>query len=197
MQTLSAAHNVISLDSARAKRQQPALMRVEEYWNAIRGSRLMPTRADIDPRDLQGVLSHTFVLERVAPGLAKFRVSGSHLTDLLGMETRGMPISAIFEPDARNELSEAVEAVFTEPAVVQMSLGCRGGLGRPALSGGMILMPLRATDGQSTRALGALVMNGPIGRAPRRPDIRSQSRRTLIGYADPAVVGLPSERRDD
>jgi hypothetical protein len=194
MQTQSVASNIISLDSVRAKRQQPALTRIEDYWDTIRGNRLMPTRADIDPRDLQGVLANTFVLERIAPGLARFRVSGSHLTDLLGMEARGMPISAIFEPQARQELGEAVEAVFSEPAVVQMSLGCRGGIGRPPLTGGLVLLPLRAADEASTRALGALVMTGPTGRSPRRPEIRGQTRRTLVGYADPTVVRLPTDR---
>ena len=197
MQTTVLTDNVISLDAVRAERAQPELARLEDYWETIRGNRLMPTRADVDPRDLTGLLSYTFVLERIAPGLAKFRVAGSHLTDLLGMEARGMPISAIFEPAARADLSDALEAVFSDPSVVQMSLDCRGGLARPALTGGMIMMPLRATDGTSTRALGALVMTGPIGRAPRRPDIRGQSRRTLIGFADPSVVSLPSASPED
>lgn len=189
--------NVISLNAVRAQREQPALKRVESYWERLRGNRLMPARSDIDPRELTGALANTFILERIAPGLAKFRVAGSHLTDLLGMEARGMPISAMFDPAHRGDLADALEATFSEPAIVQMTLGCPGGVGRPALTGGVILLPLRPTEGSSNRALGALVMNGPIGRAPRRPEIRAQSRRTLIGYADPAAVATSFERQDD
>jgi len=188
--------NVISLSAVRARREQPALTRIETYWERLRGNRLMPARAEIDPRDLNGVLGNTFILERIAPGLAKFRVAGSHLNDLLGMEARGMPISAMFDPAARGDLADVLEAVFSEPAIVQLSLGCKSGIGRPALTGGMILLPLKAAEGSPNRALGAMVMNGPIGRAPRRPEIRGQSRRTLIGYADPACAGAV-ERLDD
>lgn len=192
-----AGDNVISLDVARARREQPALLRIEEYWESKRGNRLLPSRADIDPRELQGILGHVFVLERIAPGLGKFRVAGSHLTDLLGMETRGMPLSAVFDTASRAELSDALEAVFSEPAVVQFTLGSRGGIGRPAMTGGMILLPLRAADGTATRALGAITMTGEIGRAPRRPEIRATTHRTLIGYGDPSVVSLNKDACED
>ena len=134
--------NVVSLDAARAVRHQPVLAVVEDYWDSLRDGRLLPGRDEIDPRALSGALSRAFLVERIAPGQARFRVAGSHLADLVGMEARGMPVSALFEPEARTRLSEALEAVFEAPAVVRMALSSAGGIGRPALTGGMVLLPL-------------------------------------------------------
>ncbi|MEL6992372.1 MAG: PAS domain-containing protein, partial [Pseudomonadota bacterium] len=46
------------------------------YWNALRVNLDVPRRCDVDPRGIAGILSRTFILERVAPGLARFRVAG-------------------------------------------------------------------------------------------------------------------------
>ena len=61
----------------------------------------MPLRSEIDPRGLKGALEYCFVLERIAPGLARLRVAGSHLGDLMGMEVRGMPITAFYDENGR------------------------------------------------------------------------------------------------
>ena len=175
--------NVISLDAARAEQRQPVLGLVEDYWDSLREGRAMPTRDEIEPRALTGALSHAFVLERVAPGLARFRVAGSHMSALLGMEVRGMPISAMFEPHTRSRLAEALESACASPAVVRAGLGCRASIGRPALTGGMVLLPLGPESGSGTSdvryLLGALSMSGRIGRPPRRPEILGLARRQI------------------
>jgi len=47
----------------------------------------------------------------------------------------------------------------------------------------MILMPLKSDLGEVSRILGAVVMAGEIGRAPRRLGITGQSHRGLTGYS--------------
>jgi len=174
--------NVISLDAARAEQRQPVLALVEECWDGLRDGRPMPARHEIEPGALTGALANAFILERVAPGLARFRVAGSHLSALLGMEVRGMPISAMFEPHNRGRLAEALETAFATPAVVRAGLRCRGSIGRPALMGGMVLLPLGSGSGEVRHLLGALSMGGRIGRPPRRPEILGLARRRI----DPA-----------
>jgi hypothetical protein len=171
--------NVISLDAARAGQRQPVLGLVEDCWDSLREGRAMPARDEIEPGALTGALAHAFIVERVAPGLARFRVAGSHLSALLGMEVRGMPISAVFEPHARSRLAEALETAFATPAVVRAGLGCRASIGRPALTGGMVLLPLGPDSGEVRHLLGALSMGGRIGRPPRRPEILGYARRRI------------------
>ena len=38
----------------------------------------------------------------MAPSVARFRLAGAHLSELMGMEVRGMPMTALFLPDARD-----------------------------------------------------------------------------------------------
>lgn len=182
-------NNVLSLD-ARPKRYQQ-IDQIEGYWNKVRGNRLVPSRCEIDPRGLNGVLSNAFILERIAGGLARFRIAGSHLCEISGLELRQMPLSALFVPDSRNILSEAMEAVFDEPAVVRMQVISPSGFGREKMVGELILMPLRSDLGDVDRILGGLVFEGKVGRTPRRIEIVDQSRQSLTGYAGDTPVSTP------
>lgn len=183
-QDLTETSSLVSLVEHRQKRRHPSLVQIEGYWNSLRGERLVPNRSDVDPRGLTGALENAFVLERIAPGLARFRVAGMHLSDLMGLEVRGMPISAVFTPDARPKLSSALEATFQEPAQVWMRLEGEDGLGRSALMGEMLILPLRSDGGEVTRALGCIVTDGKIGRQPRRLKITQMQHKTLVGFAD-------------
>ena len=186
---------IVELNGAGGVRPAPAavMSRVESYWERKRADRLVPSRAEIDPRGLEGVLAQAFVLERISTGLARFRVAGSHLADLMGLEVRGMPISSVFVPDSREVLSDAIAAVFDDPSVVHLSLSSEGGFGRPALQGEMILLPLRSDLGDISRVLGAVQMSGRPGRAPRRLIVAGQSRRGLTGHGGSAFTIPPRD----
>lgn len=178
--------NVLSMVRTRAVTPTPALDKIERYWNVVRANRLVPSRCEIDPRGLEGVLGNAFILERITGGLARFRIAGSHISDLTGLELRQMPISALFMPTSREVLSDALMATFEDPASIRMRIESKGGFGRETLTGEMILMPLRSDLGVVDRVLGGIVMDGKIGRTPRRLEITSQSRQSLVGYAGPA-----------
>ena len=82
----SHGQNVISMFGYKCETQFPAINEVEAYWEGLRMGRTVPMRSEIDPRGIERALEFTFILERIAPGLARFRLSGMHLNDLLGME---------------------------------------------------------------------------------------------------------------
>lgn len=154
-----------------------ALSQVEGYWDALCRDTTLPTRSEIDPRGLEDVLEYAFVLERIAPGLARFRLAGMHLNDLMGMEVRGMPVSAMFLPEARRQLSEVLENIFKQPRITTLTLKGDGGIGRPKIEAQMIFLPLLDDFGDVTRILGCLQSKGRIGRQPRRFSItQAQSR---------------------
>ena len=144
------------------------LAEVRAYWEGLRDGATLPRRDQIDPRGIAGALENTFLLERVAPGIARFRLAGMQLHDLMGMDVRGMPLTAVIEPLGRNRLSEAIEAVFATPGILDLSLEGERGIGRPALEGRMLLLPLTSSRGVSDLALGCLALDGALGRAPRR-----------------------------
>ncbi|MDZ4094974.1 MAG: PAS domain-containing protein, partial [Paracoccaceae bacterium] len=110
---------------------------VRAYWEGLRRGPVLPRRADIDPRGIEGALEGAFILDRIAPGMARFRLAGMGLVELMGMEVRGMPLSAMFDPMGRSRLAEGLEQVFTTPAILDLHLEAERGIGRPALSGRM------------------------------------------------------------
>jgi len=159
-----------------------AIETVAEYWNALSRGFAIPRRHEVDPRELGVTLAHCFILERIAPGVGRIRLAGQHLTALLGLDARGMPLTALFEPQDRMKAAQALEDCCAGPASVRLDLTATGSLGREALAGQMYLAPLRAQDNQPNRALGCLQTIGKIGRQPRRLSI-SDMRVTPIEFA--------------
>ena len=184
--------NVISLNPALAAEKRagkpakfPAIALVEAYWEGLRDTRLMPARSEVDPRGISAALEFAFVLEKIAPGMARLRVAGRHLSELLGMETRGMPVSAMFLPESRNVLRAALEECLDTPACIRLSLAGDTGFTRPRLEAQMYLAPLRDENGLPSRILGCLQSKGRIGRGPRRFSIRETGVSALLGEALP------------
>jgi hypothetical protein len=175
--------NIVSLTPARTGMRFPAVAQVEAYWEGLRDGRLMPARSEIDPRGIADALEFAFVLELIAPGLARLRLTGRHLNALLDMEVRGMPFTALFLPGARREIQRTVQIITTRPATARLSLAGDRGLTRPALEAQLYLAPLCDEAGRATRILGALQSQGRIGRAPRRFTVRCSEIVALEGGA--------------
>ena len=168
---------VISMNQRGDGRRHPALAGVEAYWQALRQGESIPFRSQISPRGLEHALEYAFVLERIAPGIARLRIAGSHLVALMGMEVRGMPLTAFFSAGSRPHVSDTVESVFRDSAMAEVQLSAPRGLGRPSLEGQMLLLPLRSDNGVVDRALGCLVTDGAIGRQPRPLSLTSAEMR--------------------
>ena len=68
----------------------PLLSGLYAYWDAKRGDRLMPARADLDPGEIPQVLSHLILLD-VTHDPLRFRVRlyGTEVVDLRGRDLTG------------------------------------------------------------------------------------------------------------
>lgn len=175
----------------------PALNRLEAYWRALRHARHIPSRNDIRPHEIDGALPHAFILQRVAPGVARMRVAGQQLHDLLKMDARGMPISTFFLPGSRDQIAGLVEQAFSEPAIIAVPLVSPGSIMRSAMTGTMLLLPLRDEAGQTSRVLGAIVTEGHRGTRPRRFDIAQNAtiRVETLGVKLASVQSIPMARK--
>lgn len=163
------------------RQTSPLLQQVRAYWEGLRPSGGgLPRRQDIDPRGLSGALEHVFLAERVAPGVARLRLAGMHLLDLMGMEVRGMPLSALFEPVGRARLAEVLDQAFCGRAALEFRLEAERAIGKPALEGRMLLLPVLGSRGETDLALGVLETEGRIGRCPRRFAIAGLTAEDLV-----------------
>ncbi|QJF51229.1 PAS domain-containing protein [Roseobacter ponti] len=186
-------HNVVSMTQHVTHSGYSPLAQVEAYWEALRGSRLMPSRAEIDPRGIEQALEYSFIVERIAPGIARLRIAGSHLSDLMGMEVRGMPLTSFITPGSRRQVSDTLEEVFETPATCTLQLHSDESAGMPPLEARMLLMPLKSDLGDVSRLLGVLIAVGEIGRSPRRFDVTGSSLRPVVAGAGAAPEEMPGE----
>jgi hypothetical protein len=182
--------NVIEMAGYWGETRFRSLNEVEAYWEGLRRNGEVPRRTDIDPRGIENALEYAFILERIAPGLARLRIAGMHLSDLMGMEVRGMPISSFLPPAARNSFGETLEQVMDNPAKARLTLSAEDGVGKPPLEGRMILLPMQNDLGDVSRVLGCFETSGKIGRAPRRFNI-------LQTELTPLDLSPPARRRTD
>jgi len=154
----------------------PVLQSLEQYWQTLRHARQLPARTDLSPGKIDHALPHAFILQRVAPGIGRFRVAGQSLHNLLKMDARGMPFGTLFLPEARAQAQQLLELAFCGPAIVAVPLVSPGTLLRPALTGTILLLPLRDKEDKTTRMLGALVTDQDGGPRPRRFAIPQDAR---------------------
>ncbi len=182
----TAFQNVVSLDQvnfADNPGRYPACRDLRAYWEALRAGRQMPARSEFDPRGIEETLACTFVAEKVAPSVARIRVAGSVMSEALGMDVRGMPITAFIDPESRDALSEATRDMLASPALVEIELTARRGFGRKPVHARMLLLPMSDAEGDVTRIVGCLDIDGGLGKTPRRFQIAGMRRVQLEGEA--------------
>ena len=158
------------------------LQEVRAYWEAMRKDGRLPRRDDINPRGMASALEQVFLVEQIAPNHGRLRLAGMAISDLLGMDVRGMPITALLEPVARAKLSEALGGLFRGDHILDLWLEAERGIGPPLLAR-MLLLPLIGTHGEPDLALGCFCTKGDIGRAPRRFAISRMLREPLPASA--------------
>ncbi|MGQ0610253.1 MAG: PAS domain-containing protein [Paracoccaceae bacterium] len=144
------------------------VQQVRAYWESLRIDGRLPLRQHIDPRGLASALEQVFLIEQVAPGHGRFRLAGNLFHDLLGMDVRGMPLTALFEPVSRERVKIGLQGVFDDAAALHLGMEAERSIGRPTLGARMTLLPLRGGEGEPMLALGVLACRGQVGRAPRR-----------------------------
>ena len=176
--------------------KHPVLQELEQYWQSLRTDGDIPKRADVDPAAIDKALPYTFVLQRVAPGVARMRVAGQKLHEVLRMDPRGMPVSAFFCAEDRSTLAVHLESAFCEPALIAMPVQGAAGLLRGTVKGAMLLLPMRDEHGDVSRVLGALVTDGPLGARSRRLRL-DDDQPMRMEPLHPVIPAVPQMQRPD
>ena len=182
------------LDRLRPRRdlvapaQFEGLSQTRAYWEGLRHGTALPSRRDVDPRGLVGVLDRVFLADRIGRGLAQIRIAGSGLTEFAGADVRGLPISCLFGAESRGQLAETLEKVFSDPAVAELDLASDRAPGG-GLVARLLLLPLADETG-GRLVLGVMGFTDP---APGHCKLQIRSRREerLVLSAAPVVTADP------
>lgn len=147
---------------------------VMAYWGSLRAAAGgdIPTRASVDPKAISAHLGQVFIASLTTPRVARLRIVGAGIADLMGLDPRGMVLGALFDAPARNEVTEAL-AQIAEGARVIIPLRADAAPGQSHLTAVMALMPLRGADGQINQMLGVIGVNGTVGPFARKLTLAS------------------------
>ncbi|PKP84573.1 MAG: hypothetical protein CVT80_07395 [Alphaproteobacteria bacterium HGW-Alphaproteobacteria-2] len=181
----------VHLLRGEANMRERVAAQMAAYWESLRAGRPAPQRSEIDPRQIEGLLPYTLVLEWRPDGPVRIRLAGAHVTGLMGMELRGMPLESILEPEARATLAAEVAELFARPALLDADLLSEG-RGRLPMRARMALFPLTSDRGEMTRALGCIAAEGVVGLPPRRFTIERLRLRPVGTLAAPMPHAAPA-----
>jgi len=148
-----------------------------EYWSNLRGGRTAPYKSEVTAQAIGPTLaSNTFVLENLADDTRRFRLAGSRLYDIFGLELRGMSAHAMVEWDGRERMDSLLGYCLSAPAVCVID--CQAQTSDDEyLSIEILLAPLRSDFDRLSRVLGSVNVLGQegtrVGVAPRKCRILS------------------------
>ena len=100
----------------------PGLRRLLDTWNQIRGERAMPTRPELNPFVLGGLLRSTQLFDIVDEGRDfRFRVMGSGITEQTGLNVTGKCVSQLDNEQLRGRIAAALWRVCETRAPVRLT----------------------------------------------------------------------------
>ncbi len=158
------------------------------YWDRIRGDRLAPDRAEIDPTAIRGVLADTFMLEVDEAGRFPFRLAGTRVCALFGRDLKDASFADLWNGPQGATLARTVcdEAQGAVAGVI----GAHAGGEEIELE--LLLLPLRHRGKTHARVLGCIspaALGGWFGLVPV-DTLTLRSFRVIRGRA-PATAPTP------
>ena len=157
---------------------QPSLQTLYSYWNEVRAGRIAPQRLEIEPSRIAGILSETFMLERIDAGTYQFRLAGTRLCELFGSELRGKNFLDGWSEQDRHVLERHLTTISEQGAAAVLTIeGVVDSRHRVELDAN--LLPLLHAGNKITRIIGAMSPTSAphwLGsRAPAQPPSQAPS----------------------
>lgn len=89
--------------------KQTASLWLYTYWNSLRHGRVAPNRFEIEPLRIGPLLPETFILEANSDHKFRFRLAGTKVCDIYGLELKGLDFLTLWN---RAEDREAIETML-------------------------------------------------------------------------------------
>lgn len=135
--------------------KQKTLQTLYRYWNEVRAGRLAPQRLEIEPSSIAGILSETFMLERVDAATFNYRLAGTRLCELFGAELRGSNFLEGWNARDRILLDRLLAAVCSQGAAAHLTFEAGADV-RSRAEIDAILLPLLHGGNTIGRVIGAM-----------------------------------------
>lgn len=126
------------------------------YWEAVRGEMSAPPRDWLDLQKIRSLVPFLFMIERTPTHGFAWRLAGTKVCDLWGMELTGMPALAQGDPFERETVSRLLDGVVDEhqPFVLRFRLTSTLGM---MVAAELVGLPLRARNNAATYVFGVVM----------------------------------------
>lgn len=125
------------------------------YWESLRGNRIAPDRADVEPRAIAPILGDTFILERDMSGTLPFRLAGSRICSIFGREMKGASFLAGLRQEDLTLVRRAISNIVETPSGILLTLTGKAATGR-TLPLEVLVLPLVHRGRAGSRLIGCL-----------------------------------------
>ena len=153
------------------------------YWNELRAGRIAPRRLEVEPSRIAGILSETFMLERVNAGDYQYRLAGTRLCELFGAELRCSNFLSGWQEADQALLAHKLALICEQGAVLTLEIETSGAP-RHALEFEAILLPLVHTANSINRIIGAMSLTSPTPIGASEHPLRRRLRRLEVIWPD-------------
>jgi hypothetical protein len=135
--------------------KHPSSRDLYAYWDAQRGKRLAPERADIEPGQIRQLLGDSFILTLDAGGGHSFRLAGTRVCALFGRELKDEAFSPLWSAFDRPAVEAILEILAEESVGVVAGVSADNAAGAP-IELELLLLPLGSRRPSQARAIGVL-----------------------------------------
>jgi hypothetical protein len=125
------------------------------YWDALRGERATPERADIDPARIRTLLSDVFMVEVDRARGYPMRLSGARISALFLCELKGEAFLDLWLESEREDLLAILDSVIDDPTAAILGVQAAPA-GRQPIELELLLLPLRHLGRTHSRVMGCL-----------------------------------------
>jgi len=164
---------------------------VFDYWNARRGTRFAPDRAEIEPGAIRRALGDSFILTYDPVAGHPLRLAGTRICTMFGREIRNEPFARLWDSTSKPPISDLLTVVADEAVGIVAGVGARFAEGA-TIDLELLVLPLAYRGRTHVRMLGVLApLATPywLGTTP----IEALSLRTLrhLGTESQAIAAPP------
>jgi hypothetical protein len=163
------------------------------YWETIRGEMSAPQRDRLDLRKIRSLVPSLFMIERRPGKRYVWRLAGTRVCDLWGMELTGKPALTLGEKFERETVARLFDGVIDnhQPFVLRFRLNSAKGMNATAEFVGM---PLLSRNGAATYVFGVIMPFREISR-PRHAAVTGfelSAARTIWTEPVPGAAEMPT-----
>jgi hypothetical protein len=125
------------------------------YWQALRGRRAAPQRAEIEPAAIRHVLSEAFIVALDRNAEYPFRLAGTRVCALFGRELKGQSFVSLWDEASRSTMRDLLHLLTSEKVGTVAGVTAQNTEGEP-LDLELLLLPLIAPRPMLARSIGVL-----------------------------------------